>query len=266
MSELSRLRNALEFLTQHLPGASELADLAENGSVILDSQRNENADQFLTGKENRGYNPDEFQKALDEFVKRKFSNLEIGRMYERYIGYLHEQEGYQVAYAGVLGGYEDLGRDLVCIKDDHHKIVQAKCWSKRKEIPENHVYQLYATVTHYRLQMREALYLKHGKKTGKEIMKNLDISGHLYSTTSLSEIAEKVANYLKVEFVNEPLSKTYPMIKCNINTQTKEKRYHLPFDRQYDSIIIGNMKGECYVKTIAEAEEMGFRRTNYPAV
>ena len=31
MSELDRLRNALKFLTQHLPGATELAEIAENG-------------------------------------------------------------------------------------------------------------------------------------------------------------------------------------------------------------------------------------------
>ena len=83
MSELDRLRNALSFLTQHLPGATELAEIAENGSVILDSQRQEDADKVLTGKADKSYNPDDFQKALDEFRKRNFSNLEIGRLYER---------------------------------------------------------------------------------------------------------------------------------------------------------------------------------------
>ena len=263
MSELDRLRNALSFLTQHLPGATELAEIAENGSVILDSQRQEDADKVLTGKEDKSYNPEDFQNALDEFRKRNFSNLEIGRLYERYIGYLHEKDNWQVAYTGVLGGYEDLGRDLVCTKDNKHKIIQAKCWSQRKEVRENHVYQLYATVTHYRLQLREALYLQHGKTTGKQIMKGFQISGHMYSTTSLSEMAEKVAKHCGVEFVNEPLNKAYPMIKCNINKKTKEQRYHLPFDPQYDSIIIGNIDGECYVNTVAEAEAKGFRRVGY---
>lgn len=266
MSELDRLRNALNFLTQHLPGATELAEIAENGSVILDSQRKEDADKVLTGKEDKSYSPDDFQKALDEFRKRNFSNLEIGRLYERYIGYLHEIENWQVAYTGVLGGYEDLGRDLVCIKGNEHKIIQAKCWSQRKEIRENHVYQLYATVTHYRLQLREALYLKHGKSTGRQMMKNFKITGHLYSTTSLSDMAEKVANHCDIEYLNEPLNKTYPMIKCNINQKSRDKRYHLPFDPQYDSIIIGNVDGECYVNTVAEAEELGFRRVGYVLV
>ena len=266
MSELARLRNALSFLTQHLPGATELAELAENGSVVLDSQRHEDPDKILTGKKDESYNPDEFQKALDEFKKRNFSNLEIGRLYERYIGYLHEKENWQVAYTGVLGGYEDLGRDLVCIKDNHHKIIQAKCWSQRREVRENHIYQLNSTVIHYRIQMREALYLEHGRQNGRKMMKDLDITGHLYTTTSLSEMADKVAKHLVMEYVNEPLNKTYPMIKCNINQRTKDKRYHLPFDPQYDSIIIGNVEEECYVNTIAEAEARGFRRVGYPLV
>ena len=257
---------ALKFLTQHLPGATELADLAENGSVIFDSQRKEDADKVLTGKEDKTYNPDDFQKALDEFKRRNFSNLEIGRLYERYIGYLHEEDNYQVAYTGVLGGYEDLGRDLLCIKNNHHKIIQAKCWSQKKEVRENHIYQLYATVIHYRLQKREEFYLLHGKKTGREMMKSLDITDHLYTTTTLSEMADKVAKHLSIEYVNEPLNKTYPMIKCNIHLKTKDKRYHLPFDKQYDSIVIGNMQGECYVNTIAEAEAKGFRRVGYPLV
>jgi hypothetical protein len=50
------------------------------------------------------------------------------------------------------------------------------------------------------------------------------------------------------------------MIKCNINPSSKEKIYHLPFDQQYDKVVIGDVPGECYVETIADAEAAGFRR------
>jgi len=50
----------------------------------------------------------------------------------------------------------------------------------------------------------------------------------------------------------------YPMIKCNVNGN--DKIYHLPFDQQYDRVRIGSVPGECYVKTAAEAEKLGFRR------
>ena len=48
------------------------------------------------------------------------------------------------------------------------------------------------------------------------------------------------------------------MIKCNINN--KNKIYHLPFDQQYDRVVIEKDKGELYVKTVKEAEDLGFRR------
>ena len=263
MSELQRLRDAMRFLTQHLPGATELAEIAEQGSVVLDSQRQEDAEKVLTGKKDKIYNQTEFQKALDEFRRRNFCNLEIGRLYERYIGYLHEIDEWRVSYTGVLGGFEDLGRDLICIRGNEHLVIQTKCWSQKKEIHEKHIYQLHSTVTHYRLQLREAMQLQRGKAKTKEFMRNLKISGKFYSTTSLSETASKVARHVAVDFKNEPLKKDYPMIKCNISKVTGEKKYHLPFDPQYDSIIIGNVDGEFYVHTVAEAEAKSFRRVGY---
>jgi len=49
------------------------------------------------------------------------------------------------------------------------------------------------------------------------------------------------------------------MQKCNISQKTKEKIYHLPFDQQYDKVLIEE-KNECYVETCEEAENLGFRR------
>ena len=50
------------------------------------------------------------------------------------------------------------------------------------------------------------------------------------------------------------------MIKCNISPTTQERIYHLPFDQQYDKAVIGNVPGEFYADTVAEAEAAGFRR------
>jgi hypothetical protein len=49
------------------------------------------------------------------------------------------------------------------------------------------------------------------------------------------------------------------MIKCNVNPSKKEKIYHLPFDQQYDRTQVSR-RGECYVATVREAEQRGFRR------
>jgi len=40
----------------------------------------------------------------------------------------------------------------------------------------------------------------------------------------------------------------------------------LLFDPQYASKFIGNVDGQCYVNTVAEAEAKGFRRVDYVLV
>ena len=50
----------------------------------------------------------------------------------------------------------------------------------------------------------------------------------------------------------------FPPIKCNVNKNTGEKIYHLPFDRHYDLVKI-NAKGKGYKFEIAEAIQEGFR-------
>lgn len=67
---------------------------------------------------------EKYQLALDRYWRRKKRPWEIGRDYERYIGYLFEVDGYQVRYEGIVKGFRDLGRDLICTKDDHVEIVQ----------------------------------------------------------------------------------------------------------------------------------------------
>jgi hypothetical protein len=44
------------------------------------------------------------------------------------------------------------------------------------------------------------------------------------------------------------------------NSGQKWIGYHLPFDQQYDRTKIIPALDECYVRTVAEAEERGFRR------
>lgn len=81
------------------------------------------------------------------------------------------------------------------------------------------------------------------------------------TTTSLSEIAQKCAEYLHIEVTQNYEFQDYPLIKCNIS-HSGEKIYHLPFDQQYDRVQISFGKGEQYVTTIQEAEKLGFRRAH----
>lgn len=185
---------------------------------------------------------EKFQRALDRYWGRKKSKLEIGRLYERYVGYLFEEKGWKVTYTGIIKGFEDFGRDLICQKGSEVQIIQCKKWSKSKVIREKYIMQLFGTCVLYKI---EASIPK--------------VTPLFYATTDLSEEAKKVATHLQVSFVKEPLER-YPMIKCNISATTGEKIYHLPFDQQYDKVVIGDQEGEFYANTIAEAEKKGFRR------
>jgi len=184
------------------------------------------------------------QLALDRYWTKKKSKWDIGRDYERYIGYLYEKKGYSVYYQGIVKGLEDLGRDLVVTKEDNSVVViQCKNWSKEKVIHEKHICQFKGTVLQYVIE---------------EPSKN--VVAEFYTSTTLSDTAKKFAKALQIKVVEDFSLQRYPSIKCNIARRTNEKIYHLPFDQQYDRTLIEAERNECYVETVAEAEKLGFRR------
>lgn len=187
-------------------------------------------------------NAEKYQLALDRYEKRNKSNWEIGREYERYIGYLYEKKGYVVSYVGAVMGFEDLGRDLIAKKDGMVLIIQCKNWAERKIIHEKHIFQLFGSVTEYNID------------------NHIKANGVFISTCDLSDKAQAFADELKIKYTKKEFIPDYPKIKCNISERTGERIYHLPFDQQYDRVIIEPEKGECYVKTVLEAEQQGFRR------
>lgn len=201
------------------------------------------------------------QKALDRYWNRDKDPWQIGRDYERYIGHLYENKGFKVQYHGIEKIKEDLGRDLICIKGNEIEIVQCKYWSSQIGIPirENHVTQLYGTTIKY--------FLDNKRKNKKvqlnlfpELLKESNITPVLTTTTNLSETAMEFAKVLGIRVDKIPMDKDYACIKCNINFQTNDRIYHLPFDQQYDNTMIDITKDEMWAKTVKEAESYGFRR------
>jgi len=199
---------------------------------------------WVPGEEYSRLSPTERnQLALERYLKRSKGSWEVGRDYERFIGYYYENQGWKVSYHGALKGLEDFGRDLICWKDNKIKIVQAKYWRKERVIREKHIFQLFGTTLILRKQFPDC-----------------PLQAVFCSTTDYSEEAREVAEALKVNLRIRPFDHDYPMIKCNVNPSTGEKIYHLPMDQQYDRTVIGAVPGECYAKTCQEAEELGFRR------
>jgi len=246
-------RSKLEYLFELFPYLSEYLDIDEPEEEIqVDSTYSEEEKVDPTTfymPRNEWINLPAVERndlALQRYWKRRKNNVEIGKMYERFIGYIFEKEGYQVQYTGIMQGVEDLGRDLVVIKDNSTEalIVQCKCWARRKKIHVAYINQLYGTATQYRMKNKDK-----------------DVKAVFYTTIGLDDTAKEFAEYLGI-IVHEhyAMDSNYPCIKCNVSRLKNEKIYHLPFDQQYDKTIIEEERNECYVSTCKEAEALGFRR------
>ena len=182
------------------------------------------------------------QLALDNYLTRRKSKWQIGRDYELYVGYLLQKKGYNIEYNGILKQLEDMCRDIIATKGKKTLIIQCKNWSKEKLIHEKHIFQLYGSVIYAKIENP-----------------SFNVKGVFITTTTLSEKAKCIANYLGITVIEQLPIGEFPRIKCNINRTTGEKIYHLPFDQQYDKTKIES-DGEFFALTVEEAESKGFRR------
>lgn len=255
--EAQREKRITNYLVEYYESiAPFLIDLKEEVDIGTDEERKileeyteeERQDEvtnYLTKEEYRKLpSVERNQMALDRFEKRPKSKWLIGRLYERYVGYLFEKEGYDVEYVGIFKGFEDLGRDLICSKGKKMTVIQCKNWSKFRTIYEKHIFQFFGTVFQY-----------------KDENPDLEVEAVFYTTTSLSDLARRFAKELGIKLEeNHKFDHEYPCIKCNIGKASNERIYHLPFDQQYDKTKIEPKKGEFYCRTVKEAEKAGFRR------
>lgn len=255
--ELAAMRKRAKYLEQvlklyewHVPWLTELRDLEEEESYakLASADGDQTEDPvagWLTREEYAALPPIERnQRALDRYWKAKKSKWQIGRDYERYVGHLYEQDGFEVNYYGIEKGLEDLGRDVIARKGDEIVVVQCKRWSAAKTIHEKHVFQLFGTVTAFRIDNPD-----------------IAVRGRFVTSTSLSERARAFATRLDID-VDESFAfdAAYPCIKCNVSMTDGERIYHLPFDQMYDATRVHASRGEFYARTVKEAEEAGFRR------
>ena len=233
-----------------------LIDLKEELDIATEQERellkeyseeelHDETTQYLTKEEYRTLpSVERNQMALDRFWKRPKSNWLIGRIYERYIGYLYEDQGYDVEYVGIFKGYEDLGRDLICQKEKDLIVIQCKNWAHFRTIYEKHIFQFFGTVFQY-----------------KDENPDKKVRAIFYTSTELSKLARRFSSELGIELKEKfRFDKDYPSIKCHTSKIDGTKIYHLPFDQQYDRKKLEKKYGEFYCKTVKEAEDAGFRR------
>lgn len=204
------------------------------------------------------------QNALNNYVSKRKSKSVIGKDYERYIGFLFETKGYTVEYHGIKYGFNDLGIDLICKKDDETLLIQCKNWRQSSNIHENAINQLFGTSIKYYIDkfddhkntFRNTLFEDIG------IPFNKQLQPIFITTTKLTDRALEYAKILKIQVLEIPFERNYPRIKCNIGKDefgNETKIYHLPFDQLYDRVQ--NIKnGGFYALTIKEAEDSGYRK------
>ena len=200
------------------------------------------ARQWLTDAEYQSLSTTERnQLALDRYTNRKKSSWEIGRDYERYVGYQYEREGYSVYYQGIIEGFDDLGRDLIATKAADVVVIQCKYWSHRKTIHEKHINQLFGTMKAYEID--------HDQQ---------HVAGVFCTSTTLSDRARDFADKLGIMLVENAVMEEYPRIKCNISRRSGEKIYHLPFYHQYNQTLIDNNPFHHYLKTLPNPKSLHF--------
>lgn len=230
-----------------LDAKGELLEEFEARQVLREYSAEEKQDPvtlFLTKDEYRKLSTiKRNQLALDRYWERRKSKVAIGLLYERYVGYLFEKQGYDVEYHGIFKGFEDLGRDLIAQKGNEVVVIQCKQWSQFKNIYENHIFQFFGTVYRFKFDHPKAR-----------------VRAAFYTSTKLSDIARSFAGDLGIELKENFKLERYPCIKCNVSRVNGEKIYHLPMDQQYDATKVEVGKKEMYAMTVAEAEGAGFRR------
>lgn len=247
LKENRQLQYQLDFYEKLFPWLEEFKEVPSDEAIsyVTDAYGSEYdlVKKWLSPEEYQKLsNAEKYQLALDRWATRKKTDWDVGIEYERYIGYRLEMEGYKVTYTGATLGLKDMGRDLIATKKGETLVIQCKRWSKEKTIHEKHILQLYGSVA--------VLASEHPAKKYKAVF---------ITSTSISDVAKKCADYCGIIVIeNCPIGK-YPIVKCNVN-KDGEKIYHLPFDQQYDKVMISKNKFSLYAWTVQEAEEAGFRR------
>lgn len=183
------------------------------------------------------------QLALDNYIKSRKTNWEIGRDYELFVGSVYHQKGFDVDYFGSFERLSDFGRDLIAKKGNTTQIIQCKYWASEKIIREKFIQQLFGTAYSYSIENN---------------IPYENVVPVFVTNIGFSKEAIDFAQRLGVKLCPNVPFQEFPRIKCNVASDGT-KIFHLPFDQQYDKTKIKN-DGEFFCTTVSEATHKGFRR------
>lgn len=247
---------------EHLfPWLADYKEMPVSALAVADDNENDEEETALTlylTRAERDTLPraEKFQRALDRYENSyNKSNWQIGLFYERFIAYQYELDGWKVYMNGAKKKLEDMGIDLIAIRQEKTEIVQCKNWAADKTIYEKYIFQLFGTTIQYIMARPDFAH-----QNPIDIIRRGQVLPVFVTSATLSPTAKQMAKILNVEIKeNVPLQRDYPKIKCNPSSE-EGKIYHLPWDMQYDNFQVSQTRGAFYAKTIDEAEHKGFRR------
>lgn len=248
-------RNRLDLYERYAPWLVSLSDYTidevlegiheEQFSIDTDEQDSypDSGRQYISDYEWKNLSEtDRLQCALERFSdrKRRRTPWQIGREYERFVGWMEETRGYRVIYRGAIEGWSDWGIDLICENHEEVVLIQCKYLSSEKGIPvrENTVAQTFGASKLWSL-------LNPSHRTCRSV---------ICTSYELSPDALMFAKHLEVEVRTGVELRDYPRIKLNSESKTGERIFHLPFDQQYD-----RFQGVDRAWTVTEAIQRGFR-------
>lgn len=175
------------------------------------------------------------QKAINSGNKNRWK---YGRDYERYIGYLLEEQGWKVIYNGAVEGREDGGIDLICFRHSKVYLVQCKRW--KINVGAEYIERFKKVVQRFKWYHPEYS----------------DVVGIFYTTSDYTYEAYDLGDEYGISCWVEEFESIleYPPVKCL--TKNGEKIYYLPFDKEFDGISIEN--GCSYKFKVTDAEKAGY--------
>lgn len=247
LAELFKYQYKFEYLLSIYPELRKFKDDDAYINYMHEEEKRCNIKNWLSDEEYFQLSEEgREQLAVDRYISdsSKWSDWEKGRNYEIYCAYILYNEGYDIIQEGLNKKLEDKGRDIIAIHRESGKVLIVQCKNWKSEVRENIIFQLFGSYAQWLFENGRKLY-------------DPDVVPWIYVTGSVSPVAQDCAKMLKMQIRHLPMG-PFPPIKCNVNKNTGEKIYHLPFDRHYDLVKI-NAKGKGYKFEIAEAIQEGFR-------
>jgi hypothetical protein len=247
LAELFKYQYKFEYLLSIYPELRKFKDDDAYINYMHEEEKRCNIKNWLSDEEYFQLSEEgREQLAVDRYISdsSKWSDWEKGRNYEIYCAYILYNEGYDIIQEGLNKKLEDKGRDIIAIHRESGKVLIVQCKNWKSEVRENIIFQLFGSYAQWLFENGRKLY-------------DPDVAPWIYVTGSVSPVAQDCAKMLKIQIRHLPMG-PFPPIKCNVNKNTGEKIYHLPFDRHYDLVKI-NAKGKGYKFEIAEAIQEGFR-------